>query len=393
MTATVIPTRFRLRRDTAANWTATNPTPLDGEPCLETDTGLRKLGDGSTAWNSLLYQLSGAAYDLANLAEGDTPIWDLTNRRWKHGPGGKIYQPGIGIAIDNPTTTTPTIRSTLGSIALSGSPATYAALPTGLGTADAGKAYLVQADGLIYIWSGTAWPAQGAGVSLSAVQPDPADSLFSSVTLLLRPDPATGRLYDVISHTTPPSDGTPAFAKANAGLPARTIFSTGQRIVVPASSNYDIVGPWCLDGVASVLSKSSILVEKGGAYGARYPQFNVATDSAFTFNASIGTGASTGGITTAQAIGLGMRRMRHFAVAYSGTTMSLYVDGTRVATKTVSPAPTSHGDALQIAGFVDPINSVNNASFVGSIAWLRITQAQRFTVASFAPPWLPAEAV
>lgn len=167
MAATIIPTRFQLRRDTAANWTATNPTPGPGEPCIETDTGLRKLGDGSTPWNSLLYQLSGPAYDFANLADGDTPIWDLANKRWKHGPGGKVYQAGTGIAIANPTTATPTISSALGSIALSGNPATYAALPTGLGAADAGKAYLVQADGLVYIWSGTAWPAQGAGVRIS----------------------------------------------------------------------------------------------------------------------------------------------------------------------------------------------------------------------------------
>lgn len=168
MVATVIPTRFRLRRDTAANWAATNPIPLDGEPCLETDTGLRKLGDGVTQWNALLYQLSGAAYDFAHLADGDTPIWDAANRRWKHGPGGKIYQPGTGIEITNPDTSTPTISSTLGSIALSGRKEDYAHLPTGLGTADAGKAYYVESDKLIYVWNGDAFPTPGAGIAISA---------------------------------------------------------------------------------------------------------------------------------------------------------------------------------------------------------------------------------
>lgn len=175
MAATVIPTRFRLRRDSAANWTAKNPILFDGEPALETDTGLRKVGDGSTAWNSLLYQLSGPAYDFANLADHDTPIWDATNKRWTHGPGGKIYQPGTGIEIVDPDSTNPTISSTLGSIALSGRKDDYAQLPTGLGAADAGRAWLVDSDGLVYIWDGSSFPAEGNGVStgggLKAVKP------------------------------------------------------------------------------------------------------------------------------------------------------------------------------------------------------------------------------
>lgn len=47
--------RIRLRRDTAANWTAANPVLLNGEVGFETDTRKLKLGDGTTAWNALLY--------------------------------------------------------------------------------------------------------------------------------------------------------------------------------------------------------------------------------------------------------------------------------------------------------------------------------------------------
>jgi len=46
-------------RDTAANLTSSNPTPLAGEWGYETDTGNVKIGDGSTAWNSLRYFLEG----------------------------------------------------------------------------------------------------------------------------------------------------------------------------------------------------------------------------------------------------------------------------------------------------------------------------------------------
>jgi hypothetical protein len=56
------------RRDTAANWTAADPTLLAGELGYETDTGYWKVGDGSTAWTSLAY-IPGSklsAYPLVN---------------------------------------------------------------------------------------------------------------------------------------------------------------------------------------------------------------------------------------------------------------------------------------------------------------------------------------
>lgn len=50
-------------------------------------------------------------------------------------------------------------------VEIAGSVATYAALPGGLGPGDAGDGYLVEADGKLYVWSGTAFPANGAGVA------------------------------------------------------------------------------------------------------------------------------------------------------------------------------------------------------------------------------------
>ena len=51
--------RIRLRRDTEANWTAANPTLLNGEMGIETDTRRYKVGDGVTAWSSLSYYIEG----------------------------------------------------------------------------------------------------------------------------------------------------------------------------------------------------------------------------------------------------------------------------------------------------------------------------------------------
>lgn len=47
--------QIQLRNDTAANWTSVNPVLAIGEFGVETDTSKVKIGNGSTAWNSLAY--------------------------------------------------------------------------------------------------------------------------------------------------------------------------------------------------------------------------------------------------------------------------------------------------------------------------------------------------
>ena len=50
-------TQIQIRRGTASQWTSANPTLAAGEWGFETDTQKGKIGDGSTAWNSLAYIL------------------------------------------------------------------------------------------------------------------------------------------------------------------------------------------------------------------------------------------------------------------------------------------------------------------------------------------------
>jgi hypothetical protein len=52
-------TQIQVRRGTATQWTSTNPTLAAGEWGYETDTNKVKIGNGSTAWNSLGYQGAG----------------------------------------------------------------------------------------------------------------------------------------------------------------------------------------------------------------------------------------------------------------------------------------------------------------------------------------------
>jgi hypothetical protein len=49
-------TQIQTRRDTAANWTSSNPVLAQGEIGIELVTNLMKIGDALTDWNSLKYQ-------------------------------------------------------------------------------------------------------------------------------------------------------------------------------------------------------------------------------------------------------------------------------------------------------------------------------------------------
>lgn len=71
-------TVIKLRRSTAAQWTSANPTLAAGEPGLETDTGLVKYGDGTTAWTSLVYASSnGGGLTVSETAPADPAEGDM----------------------------------------------------------------------------------------------------------------------------------------------------------------------------------------------------------------------------------------------------------------------------------------------------------------------------
>jgi hypothetical protein len=60
---------LQFRNDTAANWTAVNPTLATGEPGFETDTTFFKIGDGTTAWADLPYKTGSGGTDEPSITE------------------------------------------------------------------------------------------------------------------------------------------------------------------------------------------------------------------------------------------------------------------------------------------------------------------------------------
>lgn len=87
----------------------------------------------------------------------------------------------VGTADPQPATILVPIQGRDGtSITVGGVVATYANLPTGLGLADKGLLYVVQADNLGYVWSGAAWPANGEGLQVRGPQGVSVDEITIS---------------------------------------------------------------------------------------------------------------------------------------------------------------------------------------------------------------------
>lgn len=63
-------TQIQVRRGTAAQWTSANPVLASGEQGFETDTNKLKIGNGSSAWNSLSYIATGATGTVTSITAG-----------------------------------------------------------------------------------------------------------------------------------------------------------------------------------------------------------------------------------------------------------------------------------------------------------------------------------
>lgn len=82
-----VQTRIQIRRDTAANWSSTNPTLASGEIGFDTTNNQMKIGNGSSAWNSLDYASGGASVEVSQTAPASPDVGNV----WYNSTEGTSY--------------------------------------------------------------------------------------------------------------------------------------------------------------------------------------------------------------------------------------------------------------------------------------------------------------
>lgn len=100
---------------------------------------------------------AGSNASVTNSGTASAAIFDFAIPQGPKGEKGDKGDDGTGISVD-------------------GTVATYANLPTNLGPDDDGKGYYVEADGKLYIWNGTSFPANGDGVQIQGPQGPKGDT-------------------------------------------------------------------------------------------------------------------------------------------------------------------------------------------------------------------------
>lgn len=184
--------KIQFRRDTALAWSTVNPILSQGEAGFEFDTGRFKVGNGLSPWNSLPYSSgvtgptgpsvtgptgpTGAASTVTGPTgqqgplgptgpqgitgpTGATGAIGATGPTGSVGPTGPTGATGAASTVTGPTGATGAQGPQGVPITLKGSVAAVVNLPASDNVTN--DAYIVDADGDIYVWNGTAWYSAG----------------------------------------------------------------------------------------------------------------------------------------------------------------------------------------------------------------------------------------
>lgn len=156
-------TIIKLRRDVAAAWASSNPVLASGEAGIETDTQKFKVGNGTTSWTSLPYIYGERGVAVAATAPSSstrTPFWYNTSDQELYIHDGSDWVLAVQTTI-GPTGPTGPLGPTGPqgtNINFAGSVATVQDLPSGASVNDA---YIVDADGNLWVWDGSEWVDAG----------------------------------------------------------------------------------------------------------------------------------------------------------------------------------------------------------------------------------------
>ena len=122
----------------------TGPQGEQGEPGPQGPAATVEVGETTTL-------PADSSASVTNSGTTSAAIFNFAIPQGQKGDKGDKGDDGTGISID-------------------GTVATYADLPTNLGTEDDGKGFYVEADGKLYIWNGTSFPADGNGMQIQGPQ-------------------------------------------------------------------------------------------------------------------------------------------------------------------------------------------------------------------------------
>lgn len=114
--------RIQVRRGTSTQWTTANPVLAQGEPGYETNTGRFKIGNGSTAWNSLAYAGPLTKTDIGlsnvdNTADASKNVLSASKLTTARTINGVAFDGTQNITITTRSVQTITAPTTLGSTA------------------------------------------------------------------------------------------------------------------------------------------------------------------------------------------------------------------------------------------------------------------------------------
>lgn len=170
-------------------------------------------------------------------------------------------------------------------VQLDGAVATYAALPTGLTPADAGSAYVVQATGKLYVWSGTAWPSEANGADFRGQQGNPGRGI-SDISL------AGDALQFAMSDTTTDTVTIPAITAANDSATAAAVSASAAATARTGAEDARTAAQSARD--TTTTARDTTLAARDAAAGSATAAATSATNAAGSATAAAGSATTAG---------------------------------------------------------------------------------------------------
>lgn len=325
--------QFKLRRGTAAQWTAANPVLNSGEPGIETDTSKMKVGNGISAWIALPY-IIGEQGEVGDKGDpGDPGIPGLKGDKGDPGDPGVSGSAAWADITGKPATFPPTIGAT-GADAVAGNDArlTNARTPTLHAASHLdGGADEISVAGLSGVLADAQKPIIGAGaadavagndarltnarVPTAHTHPaaDISDSSAAGRTLLTAVDAAAQKVALALNNVTNTSDAnkpvstaqqTALDLKANLAAPAFTGVPTAPTAAAATNTTQLATTAYVRTEIASLVAAApatlDTLNELSAALG-NDPNFATSMSTALGLKAPLASPTFTGVVTVPNA--------------------------------------------------------------------------------------------